>query len=99
MGLRTTVPHGKTLIVIASAPIQLPARTAKALQDKIRSRLAGQPKRFDLRDTINGNEIRARLVSGSVRGQSNVIAFVQNPDADADALLKTTQSLLEQVAG
>jgi len=95
--LEDDVPRGKTLIVISSAPIRLPAKTAKAVEEKVRPLMQRQSKRLDFRDTIHGNAIRARLATGAMKGQSNVIGFVQNPDADSEALLKTTQSLLEQV--
>ena len=93
------VPQGKTLLVTITAPIRLPAKTAKALESKIEGVLTQRSRPAEFRDSINGNEIRARLVSGSMRGQSNVTVFVHNPDADSSALLKTTQSLLAQVSG
>ena len=94
--LEGIVPRGKTLIVTITAPIRLPAKTAKALEAKVERTLI-EEKRADLRDTINGNEVRARLVNGTLKGQSNVIGYVHNPDADTNELLKTTQSLLAQV--
>lgn len=97
--LEAVVPSGKTLIVITTAPIRLPAKTAAALEGKISSALAQRPKRWRFKDIINENEIWARLVIGTVRGQSRVMAFVQNRDADPEALLDTTQSLLERVTG
>ena len=95
--LEDAVPSGKTLIVITSAPIRLPAKTAVALEERISNFLAQRQKHRDFRDTINENEVRARLVAGVVRGQSKVMAFVQNRDADSDALLNATQSLLKQM--
>jgi len=95
--LEAAVPAGKTLIVMVTAPIRLPAKTAAALTQKISDFLAQSPKRREFRDTINGNEVRIRLVAGVVRGQSRVMTFVHNPDADSDALLNTTQSLLAQM--
>ncbi|MBV8726703.1 MAG: hypothetical protein JO233_02875 [Candidatus Eremiobacteraeota bacterium] len=96
--LEEAVPPAKTLIVTVTAPIRLPAKTAAALAEKIPNFLTQAAKRREFRDTINGNEVRVRLVAGVVRGQSRVMAFVHNPDADSDALLNTTQSLLAQMS-
>ncbi|MBV9148967.1 MAG: hypothetical protein JO024_03815 [Candidatus Eremiobacteraeota bacterium] len=95
--LEEAVPAGKTLIVIVTAPIRMPAKTAAAVEERISNFLAQGPKRRDFRDTINENEVWARLAPGVVRGQSRVMAFVQNPDADSDALLSATQALLAQM--
>ena len=97
IALEEAVPPGKTLIVMVTAPIRLPAKTAAALAEKIPNFLTQSSKRRELRDTINGNEVRARLVTGVVRGQSRVMTFVHNPDADSEGLLNTTQSLLAQM--
>jgi hypothetical protein len=99
--LGESVPDGKTLILTITAPIRLPAKTAAALEEKIRTALARRPAPMEARHTIHGNRIRARLVKGGVMGGSartaKVIGFVHNPDSDPDVVLGITQSLIEGI--
>ena len=94
VALSEFVPEGKTLIVTVTAPIRSASKTADALESQIQPRLARGPARLDFSDTINGNQIRACLVTGLARGASNVVGFVHNPDLDVDALLAAAQSLI-----
>jgi len=84
--LREQVPEGKTILVTISAPIRLPAKTAVAMDERIRRWLAGPSKPAELRATINGNQIRVRLVTGASNRSSNVLVFVHNPEVDTAAL-------------
>jgi hypothetical protein len=95
--LHEAVPDGKVVILTVTAPIRLAAKTAAVLEDRIRSCLTPRPTRVELKDTIHGNQIRVRLVSGGLRGTSKVIGFVHNPDSDADVLLDMACSLLEHI--
>jgi hypothetical protein len=95
--LREFVPDGETVIVTITAPIRLAAKTAVALEDKIRANLARRSVQWEVKDTIHGNQIRVRLVKGVSRRMSNVIGFVHNPDSDPDVLLRLTQSLLQHI--
>jgi hypothetical protein len=95
--LGESVPGGRTLIVTITAPIRAPSKTAAALEDRIRARLARRSAPADAKDTIHGNQIRIRLVKGGSTRASKVIGFVHNPDSDAGVLLDITQSLLEGI--
>ena len=96
------VPDGEAVVVTITAPIRLPAKTAAALAGKVRDRLAHRSAwqrsawmKFE--DTIHGNRIRVRRVTGVSVQTSRVIGFVHNPDSDPDVLLGLTQSLLQHV--
>ena len=97
--LHDTVPEGKTVIVTVTAPIRLAAKTTAALQQAIRTALAGRSARADIADTICGNQIRVRIVNtGPVRA-SKLVGFVHTPDPGVDlALLDNTEAVLECMA-
>jgi hypothetical protein len=92
------VPDGQAVVLTVTAPIRLPAKTAAALESKIRECLARRSARLEVRETIHGNRIRVRLVKGLSRRMPKVIGFVHNPDSDhPDVLLGLTQLLLQHV--
>jgi hypothetical protein len=82
------VPTGKTLLVTITAPIRVPAKTAAALQEQLRTQLARGPVQLTFRNVIHGNHVRARLVDRGAKQTSNVLGFVHNPDTDGDVILK-----------
>lgn len=91
------VPDGEAVILTVTAPIRLPSKTAAALETKVRDCLARRSAPVEAKDTICGNQIRVRLVTGVSRRMSKVIGFVHNPDSDPDVLLCLTQSLLQHI--
>jgi hypothetical protein len=91
------VPDGEAVILTVTAPIRLPSKTAAALEGRIRDCLARRSAPVEVKDTINGNQIRFRLVKGASRRASKVIGFVHNPDSDPEILLRLTQSLLRHL--
>jgi hypothetical protein len=93
--LHEAVPDGRTLVVSVTAPIRLPAKTAAALEERIRNGFARRPAQVELSETVHGNQVRARLVKGERRGTSKVIGFVHNPEPEPGALMDMAQSLLE----
>jgi hypothetical protein len=95
--LSESVPNDKTLILTITAPIRLPSKTAAALEGKIRPHLAHWPAAGEVKDTIHGNRVRARLVNRASKRTGKVIGFVHNPDSDPDILFDVTQSLLESI--
>jgi hypothetical protein len=95
--LSAFVPDGEAIVVTVTAPIRLPAKTAAELEGKIRDGLARRPAQLEISDTICGNQVRVRLVTGVSRRMPKVIGFVHNPDSDPDVLLGLTQSLLQHV--
>jgi len=94
--LSASVPDGNTLILTITAPIRVPAKTAAVLED-IRTDLARQSARGEVKYAILGNQIRVRLVKGGSRRTTKVIGFVHNPDSDPDVLFDITLSLIERV--
>jgi hypothetical protein len=95
--LSAFVPDGEAVLVTVTAPIRLPSKTAVALESQVRGELARRPAQLEIKETICGNHIRVRLVSGVSGRMSKVIGFVHNPDSDADVLLGLTQTLLQHV--
>jgi hypothetical protein len=91
--LQDSVPDGKTVVLTVTAPIRQSGKTAAVLEEKIKDSLARRAT-LDLKDTLEGNSVRARLVKG---GNPKMIGFVHNPDPKSDVLLDLTQSLLERV--
>jgi hypothetical protein len=91
------VPDGETMVLAVTAPIRQHTKTAVALESRIRDGLARRSARMEIKDTICGNQVRVRLVTGVSRRVPKVVGFVHNPDPDADVLLNLTQSLLMQV--
>jgi hypothetical protein len=92
-GLQDSVPDGKTIVFTVTAPIRQSGKTAAELEEAVRRGLARRT--LDIRETIQGNGIRARLVKG---GNPKVVGFVHNPDPNSDVLLDLTQSLLGLVS-
>ncbi len=97
VGLDDGLPAGKTVLVTVTAPIKLPAKTAEALEKRIRACLSRPAAPKDMRGTIHGNRIRVRVVTGSPRGGPKLIGFVHNPDSDPVGLMNLAQALLERV--
>jgi hypothetical protein len=97
--LRDEVPAGKTIVLTVTAPIRQSSKTAAALEREIRALLARNRTNAEIDDTINENQVRARIVAGSVRGAPNVIGFVHNPGPGAAAvLLDAAQLLVESLS-
>jgi hypothetical protein len=95
--LSASVPDDRTLILTITAPIRVPAKTAVALEDNIRTYLARQSAQVEAKYTIHGNQIRVRLVKGGPRRTTKVIGFVHNLDSDPDVLFDITHSLIERI--
>jgi hypothetical protein len=93
--LRDVVPDDRAVIVTVTAPIRLPAKTADALEKRIRDSFARGAARVDIEDTIHENAIRIRIVRSDPAQTSKVIGFVHNPGPHADdILLDSTEALL-----
>jgi hypothetical protein len=94
--LQAEVPHGKTLVLSVTAPIRQSGKTATAFEDIIRKGLARRRARLDMRGTIEGNEVRCRLLS--VPCAAKVIGFVHNPNIDGTVLLDAVETFLAALA-
>ena len=72
------------------------AKTAAALEDKIRACLARRSAPMEAKDTIHGNQIRVRLVKGGSKRTPKVIGLVHNPNSIRGTLSwDITHSLVE----
>ncbi|MBV8583849.1 MAG: hypothetical protein JO241_07615 [Candidatus Eremiobacteraeota bacterium] len=96
--LRDDVPTGATLLLTCTAPIRQSSKTAAALEATVRRALSGKRPAAELRASVEGNDVRARLVSTAVRGSPNVLGFVHNPDVDAAGILAVAEAVLEALA-
>ena len=95
--LAESVPVGRTVVITVTAPIRLASRTAAATAEMIRQRLGRRSARLEIEQTINGNQIQARLAEDVSRRGSRVIGYVHNPDSDPEILFDITESLLRHV--
>lgn len=98
-GLAGSVPDGQTAVVTITAPIWCASRTAEAVQEAIRRRFERRAARVRIAETINGNQVRARLVEDISRRASKVVGFVHNPDTDPQTLFDAAESLLRCIGG
>ena len=92
--LQPAVPEGQAVIVTVTAPIRLPAKTASALEDKIRTLLARRTAWREIKHTIHGNRVRIRLVRHVAPAAAKVVGLVHNPETEAALVLDIAQSLL-----
>jgi hypothetical protein len=97
VALEGSVPEGWTVLVTITAPIRLPARTATAIEEKIRKLLATRAAPKRLRYTIHGNEIQIHLLRGGAGRTARLIGFVHNPDSDPTLLIDVARSLLARI--
>jgi hypothetical protein len=86
-GLGPMLPVGQSIAFTVTAPIKLPSKTSADLQEQLR-----QLRTQRLNTTINGNEIRARIVSNISSNMPRVIGFVHNAESDADLLLDIAET-------
>ena len=96
--LRESVPQHATLVITVTAPIRKSSRTVVALADEIGRLLARKRARVDIKETINGNRIQARLVKDVSGRASRAIGFVHNPDSDPEVLFGVTAVMLQAIA-
>jgi hypothetical protein len=95
--LSGSVPSGQTVLVTITAPIRLPARTAAAIEAKIRKLIAARAVPARLTLTIHGNEVRVHLLKGGTGRTARLIGFVHNPDSDPGILIDVARALLARV--
>jgi hypothetical protein len=91
------VPQGTTVLVTITAPIRLAAKTAAALEERIRTLLARGLSDRDRMETLYGNRVRIRLWRHDAARRPKLIGFVHNPDVDAVLLLNIVRELHDRV--
>ncbi len=96
-GLSEIMPDGQAAVVTVTAPIRLPARTAAALESRIRDGLDHPSGSVEKTGEVCGNQVRMRLVRGLSRRMPKLIGFVHNPDPGPEPLFALTESLLRCV--
>ena len=92
-----SVPDGETVLVTITAPIRLPARTATAVEAKIRRSVATRAAPARHTGTIHGNEIQLHLLKGGTDRTAKLIGFVHNPDSAPNILIDVARSLLTRI--
>lgn len=92
------VPDGTTVLVTVTAPIRLPAKTAVAVEDKIRTLLARGSGGRDAKETIHGNAVRIRVWRNERGRAPKLIGFVHNPHTDPVVFFNMTTELLDVTA-
>src|SRR5262249_26632891 len=93
--LADSVPDGTTVLVTITAPIRVPAKTAAALEGKIRTLLGRRRGSRSHRGTVHGNRVQMRLVSHESKRAPELIGFVHNSDTDPLVLMDMTREWLE----
>lgn len=84
------VPEDQTVIFTLTAPIKRPAKTADAIEALVRDDLPD----CEVRNTIHGNGVRLRRVTGVPAEMPRVIGFVHNRDSDAGLILAIAEARL-----
>ena len=85
--LSDCVPADKTLVVTCTAPIRKDSKTSSELSEVLRRKLARGSARLDFKATINGNQIRARLVKRAPTHADKLVGYIHNPDVDPKSLM------------
>jgi len=90
--LAAVVPDGQAVIVTVTAPIKLRAKTGAVLESLVRQGLV-EDERFD---TIHGNHVRLRRLTGLLPQKPKILAFVHNPEMDAGVILALAETWLRK---
>lgn len=97
-GLKTAlagvVPQGEAIILTVAAPIKLRAKTALVLESLVRQGFP-ENERFD---TIHGNRIRLRRLTGLAAQSPKLLGFAHNPDSDSGVILALAEAWLRRQA-
>ena len=91
-GVAPTLAADQSIACTVTAPIKLPAKTCAALREWLLGHLDGR----DLRTTINGNEVRARITNNTTSDKPRVVGFVHNPESNADLVLEIAETSLRE---
>ena len=88
--LAEVVPEGEAVIFTVTAPIRRSAKTRAAIEALVRAGLADG----EVRETIEGNQVRLRRVTQIPAQRPRVVGFVHNPESDAGLILNLVESHL-----
>jgi len=98
--LEDVVPSGVTVVVTITAPIRLAAKTAEALEERIRELLGKRGARLGrFAGMVHGNQVRIRCVrwSSGHTMAAKLAGFVHNRDSDLTVLFEAIEWVLRQV--
>jgi hypothetical protein len=93
VALGNAVPDDRTLVVTITAPIRRAAKTAAAIEDRIRLRLKRRSAGRGA-GRIHGNRVQMWVLEGGTALTSKLVGFVHNPDRDPAILIELTRTLL-----
>ena len=91
-GVAPTLAADQSIAFTVTAPIKLPAKTCAALLEWLLDHLDCR----DLRTTINGNEVRARITNNTTSDKPRVVGFVHNAESNADLVLEIAETSLRE---
>ncbi len=91
--VQRSVPENRTVMVTVTAPIRLAARTAEAIEARIRSRLRGGAAGHSVH-RLHGNTVHIWVWKRGSCTTSKLLGFVHNPGTDPTALMEATRALL-----
>lgn len=93
--LSADVPGGVMVVFTLTAPIRLAAKTAVAMEAKIRTLIARSTAEPQARFGIHGNHVRMQLVKRGLKTTPALIGFVHNHGTDPRLLFNLTRELLD----
>jgi hypothetical protein len=85
--LEPVVEDGEALLFTCTAPIKQPGQTAETMESLAR----GVPPKQGIGDTVHGNEVRLRRITGVPAGRPKILGFVHNPDMNAIEILNLAE--------
>jgi hypothetical protein len=93
-----TAPDGVTVLVTISAPIRLPAKTADALKQDIKTLISSGRSGVSHAAAVNGNSVQLRIVREGSDRSPRLIGFVHNPGSNPALLLDIAERWLRSGA-
>ena len=85
------------MLVAVTAPIRLAAKTASAVEEKMRLLMESGSRSTDLEASVFGNAVHLRLLEGRDRHAPLMIGFVHNIETDPLQLFSIAAELLESI--
>lgn len=88
--VRESVPKGKVVVITISAPIRLPAKTERALEEKIKDCLESRSQRREQKAIIYKNKVHIRIINRSSSRVPQFIGFVHSSNTNSKLILDYT---------
>ncbi len=87
---------GETVIVTVTAPIRVPARTAKDIATFVESLVSTSTDQANKKAQVQGNRVYLRLLKHGRPNAPRFIGFIHNPDVKASRLLRLATAWLTE---